>query len=247
MNADIPYLHCWVQLPHISDRTGVEEAYAFAIQSVKGRAIGFHCMLKSGAHYRNVPLHAISLTQGSATRSLENLAYWDCFTSKPAVTVFDYLKAHECNAYLPDHRVESGEYLFTVDWLPDDSAHPGWLLEPDQNKCGHVIALESGSVAMLPTNKIAWKDGYFIGAKPSPQKNGYTAQHQVYRAESCQRDFSRTSDYFYADRAEPSPCQDSSQTNSTLTDEEREAVKHFAKEFKGKNAATLLGLLERTK
>lgn len=33
----------------------------------------------------------------------------------------------------------------------------------------------------------------------------------------------------------------------TLTDAEREAVEHFAREFRGPNAATLRGLLERLK
>ena len=33
--------------------------------------------------------------------------------------------------------------------------------------------------------------------------------------------------------------------DGTLTDEEREAVAHIAREFKGKNAATLRGLLKR--
>lgn len=197
MNADIPYLRCWVHSDEISSHTGKEEAYAFAIQSVRGRALGLHCMLRSGAHYRNVPLHAIALHTDTEKRRAGDLAYWDCFTSKPIVTVFDYLREHECEAYLPDHRVERGLYLFTVDWLPDDACHPGFVMEPDQNKCGHVIALESGNLAMLPTNKIAWLDGYFIGKSPNPRAQGYVVQTTVHHAESSSRDFSKSSAYFY--------------------------------------------------
>lgn len=197
MNADIPYLHCYVRLGEISEREGFEEAYAFAIQSMKGRAIGLHCMLRSGAHYRNVPLHAICTNQKADERHVDELAYWDCFSSKPIVTVFDYLRDHECIAMLPGSRQERGVYLFTVDWLPDDAARPGWITQPDQNKCGHFISLESGNIAMLPTNKIAWCDGYWIGANPNPQAQRYVVQTAEYHAESCSRDFSKSDGYFY--------------------------------------------------
>lgn len=175
----------------------MEEAYAFAVQSVRGRALGLHCMLRSGAHYRNVPIHAISTHQAAPRRSVSDLAYWDCFSSKPIVTVFDFLRDHECVAALPNGVREPGVYLFTVDWLPDDASHPGFILEPDQNKCGHVLALHCGNIAMLPTNKIVWRDGYWIGADPHPEKAGYRVQDKVYQAEYCIRDFSKSEAYFY--------------------------------------------------
>lgn len=197
MNADIPYLHCWVRLELISDNIGVEEAYAFAIQSIYKRTIGFHVMLRSGAHYRNVPLHAITINPDSEPMELHNLAYWDCFSNNPVVTTFDYLRDHECYAILPDDSRVEGIYLFTIDWLPDDATKPGFILTPDQNKCGHIIALDNGNIAMLPTNKIAWRDGYFIGADPNPQDMNYKVQTKIYQAESCARDFSKSEKYFY--------------------------------------------------
>jgi hypothetical protein len=196
MNADIPYIHCWVDLLDIAGRPGCEEAYAFAVQSVRGRALGFHCMMKSGAHYRNVPLHAVTLHQCAIRRSVSDLAYWDCFSSKPIVTVFDYLREHECTAILP-YGKEDGVYLFTVDWLPDDSVHAGFIQQPDQNKCGHVIALHSGHLCMVPTNKVLWMDGYFIGNDPHPESIGYRVQTHIYQAENCSRDFSKADTYFY--------------------------------------------------
>lgn len=204
MNADIPYFHCYVRLEHISQKQGHEEAYAFAVQSLKGRAIGLHCMLKSGAHYRNVPLHAVCTDQNAEPRRLGELAYWDCFSSKPVVTVFDYLRDHECIAILPEGRRERGVYLFTVDWLPDEPVRPGWILQPDQNKCGHFISLESGNVCMLPTNKIAWCDGYWIGSNPNPQSRQYVVQKDTYHAESSSRDFSKSDGYFYESSGQPS-------------------------------------------
>jgi hypothetical protein len=197
MNADIPYLHCLVRRKEIASGDGWEEAYAFAIQSVRGRALGFHVMLQSGAHYRNVPLHAISTNRSAPLYRPHDLAYWDCFSNKPLVTVFDYLRDHECAAILPSGVRMQGVYLFTVDWLPDDAAHPGFILQPDQNKCGHVLSLRDGNLAMLPTNRVIWRDGYFCGRDPHPEGQGYVVQSRVYQAESCERDFSKSDTYFY--------------------------------------------------
>lgn len=201
MNADIPYLRCNVRRSYISNGSGFEEAYAFAIQSVPGRALGFHVMLKSGAHYRGVPIHAISLSLG-AGRPLEECQLWDCFSSRPVVTVFSYLRDHEADCYLRSAKV-SGQYLFTVDWLPDSPERPGWTLQPEQNKCAHVLALEDGNICALPTNRIAWKDGYFVGRNPCPRTMGYTVQDEVYQAESCAFDVSQDERYVYGPLAGP--------------------------------------------
>lgn len=195
MNADIPYLSCYVRLPFISSKQGCEEAYAFAIQSIAGRALGFHVMLKSGAHYRNVPIHAIS-TRPGPDRKLSDCQLWDCFSCKPVVTVFSYLKDHEANCYLKSGMV-TGQYLFTVDWLPDSWERPGFTMTPEQNKCAHVLELEDGNLAALPTNRIAWKDGFFCGKNPDPRSQGYMVQRDVYQAESSDWDASKDDRYFY--------------------------------------------------
>ena len=202
MNQDIPTFRCWVRLPHIADATGTEEAYAFAIQSIKGRALAFHVMLKSGAHYRGVPIHAIALSQYAAEPSLGDCQLWDCFSSSPVVTVFDYLRDHQCTCYTRSVP-QNGVYLFTVDWLPDSATTPGFVLLPEQNKCAHVIALDDGNLCALPTNRIAWRDGYFIGSKPNPRAKGYRVQSEVYQSESCDWDVTRDDRYTYD--AEPRP------------------------------------------
>lgn len=199
MNADIPTLRCWVRLPFISNRTGVEEAYAFAVQSIKGRAIGFHCMLRSGAHYRGVPIHAIALSPDAAESSLADCQLWNCFSYRPVVTVFDYLCDHYCTAYTRSGPA-SGMYLFTVDWLPDSAERPGFVMLPDQNKCAHIIALDNGNLCALPTNRIAWKDGYFIGKNPNPREMEYKVQSEVHQPESSDWDVSQDERYMYEEK-----------------------------------------------
>lgn len=196
MNADIPTLKAYVRLPFVSDKYGYEECYAFGIQSVKGRALGFHIMTKSGAHYRNVPIHGLATNKSVAGRSLQQSQLWDCFSSRPVVHVFDYLKDHEAICHLRGSD-ERATYLFTVDWLPDDNVHTGFILQPDQNKCAHVMALDSGNLAALPTNRIAWTDGYFIGRKPDPRSQGYKVQSEIYQAEDASFDVSGAEEYMY--------------------------------------------------
>ena len=194
MNADIPYLKCFVRGSFIANG-GLEEAYAFGIQSIPGRALGFHVMLKSGAHYRNVPIHAIT-TRASTARPLTDCQLWDCFSAKPVVTVFSYLRDHEAECFLRSCKV-AGHYLFTVDWLPDSWERPGFTMTPEQNKCAHVLELSDGNLVALPTNRIAWKDGYFVGSRPDPKAMGYRVQEEVDHSESSGWDVSKDASYFY--------------------------------------------------
>jgi hypothetical protein len=158
-------------------------------------------MLRSGAHYRNVPIHALALDPEAPQRRLGDLQLWDSFSSKPVVHVFDYLRDHECICYLRNGEQEEGTYLFTVDWLPDSEESPGFVLLPEQNKCAHVIALDDGNLCALPTNRIAWRDSYFIGSNPDPKSAGYQVQKTVYQAEDSCWDVSGDDGYMY----EPSP------------------------------------------
>jgi len=174
----------------------VEEAYAFGISSVPGRALAFHCMMNSGAHYRHVPIHALALHPDAPHRSLGDCQLWDCFGFHAEVHVFSYLRDHECIAHMRSGD-EDGVYLFTVDWLPDSWDRPGFVMQPEQNKCAHVLALDDGNLAALPTNRISWKDGYFIGRTPNPRASGYRVQDSVYQAEDSAFDVSGTQHLFY--------------------------------------------------
>lgn len=206
MHADIPYLRCWVRREFISKEDGLEEAYAFAVQSLPGRCLGFHCMLKSGAHYRNVPIHAICTDPEARAIGLEDCQLWDCFSYRPIVHVFQYLQDHEAICYTRGGETNA-TYLFTVDWLPDSPERPGFILRPEQNKCAHVLETEDGNLLALPTNRIAWKDAYFIGSAPNPKAAKYTVQERVYQAEDSAFDVSGDERYFYACKLNSRPVQ----------------------------------------
>lgn len=193
MNADIPPRPVWIPRQYIiNDGCGFEDGVVFGIQSWKGRALQFHVLLKSGAHFRHVPLHWLYTApleeyKPQTVYSLEDLQLWDCFSYRPVVTVFDMLRDYECDAILRDKTKVSGTYWFTVDWLPDSDERSGWLHIPEQNKLAHVIVLDNGQVACLPTNRVAFKDAYFIGNTPDPGAKRYKTIAAVWSSENCDR------------------------------------------------------------
>lgn len=199
MNADIPPLKIWLHTPKLTDDSTwpitnpetqpTEEAYAFAIQSYKGRALQFHCLLQSGAHFRHIPLHWLRHTPipCNVTYTLPDLQLWDCFSYKPVVTVFDMLRDYQCDAILKDKTRVNAKYWFSIDWLPDTDTKSGFLLQPDQNKLAHVVLLANGQIAALPTNRIAFKDAFYIGNQPKPETRGYRTIASVWSAEDCNR------------------------------------------------------------
>jgi len=201
MNADIPPLKVWIEGKHLGLKKGYEHGYAFAIQSYKGRALQFHVLLESGAHFRHVPLHWLLHNVGARSTnelSLPLLQLWDCFSYRPIVTVFDLLKSYQCDCILKDENMVQGTYWFTVDWLPDSESESGFLLQPDQNKCAHVILLDNGQIAALPTNRVVFKDAFFIGNKPDAIAKQYRTSDTIHTAEDCHRwSVANTDEVFY--------------------------------------------------
>lgn len=201
MNADIPPLKVTLKTNNLTGEKSeaeTETGYAFAIQSYKGRALQFHVLMESGAHFRHVPLHWLQHDTVHKPLPLNLLQLWDCFSYKPVVTVFDFIRDYECQAILKDKSTHHASYWFTVDWLPDSDSRAGVLLEPEQNKCCHVVLLANGQVAALPTNRLVFKDAFFIGNKPTAATKGYATIAEKWTAESCERwSVAETDEVFY--------------------------------------------------
>lgn len=190
MNANIPPLKVWISKTLLTNgqEQGIEHGYAFAVQSYKGRALQFHVLLQSGAHFRHIPLHWLfHKPEVNEGYKLEQLQLWDCFSYKPLVTVFDMLRDYQCEAILKDKTHVSATYYCTIDWLPDSDIESGFLLQPDQNKCAHLLMLDNGQIGCLPTNRVVFKDAFFIGNVPTATTCKYQTLDTVWNAETCDR------------------------------------------------------------
>jgi hypothetical protein len=209
VNANIPTIGVFVKneyLFNLEKGGGFTEGYAFGIRSARGRAIGFHVMLKTGAHWRNLPINALwwyKPSKKTKSYTLEELELWDCFTEKVQVIQWDYLQGHECNCWLRNKEVVPGEYFCSVEWLKDGNPDTSFINIPDQDKCAHIIKLDNGQLAALPTNRVEFKDAYFIGNKPTASKEGYIVNTHVWSAETCNRwSVSEECGVFYLDEEE---------------------------------------------
>jgi hypothetical protein len=171
LNSDIPTF--WAYLDegflHDSHPTGVDGMLVevFAVTSIPRRCLMFSVMSEMGSQHARVPIHYLRLdVPGSvvATHPLDWLQLWDCFSPYFTVVRHDYLKNSRCTVVMKDKSVESGKYLFTLDWLNGPDHQTGYSEIAAGHKSGHVIALDCGRLACQPNNRVIWHDGgAFIG------------------------------------------------------------------------------------
>ena len=189
LNANIPVLYAQVRKEYLYDLQShhgeVEECVIFALASLAGKAVLFHCLLPNGAVYYRLAISAFiqrtfDISQVPRMR-LDELELWNSFSYYPAVTTFDFLAGQECKYLGKDKKFYTGEYLFTIDW-----AHPEPnILDvdhseiPQEHKCGHFIALNNGNYAIQPNNRMLWHLGNFTTKNEWPDYKTQTSEWSV--------------------------------------------------------------------
>ena len=189
LNANIPVLYAQVRKEYLYDLQShhgeVEDCVIFALASLAGKAVLFHCLLPNGAIYYRLPISAFiqrtfDISQVPRMR-LDELELWNSFSYYPAVTTFDFLAGQECKYLGKDKKFYTGEYLFTIDW-----AHPEPnILDvdhseiPQEHKCGHFIALNNGNYAIQPNNRMLWHLGNFTTKNEWPDYKTQTSEWSV--------------------------------------------------------------------
>jgi len=86
-----------------------------------------------------------------------------------------------CEVVLRSGDKVPGSYMFTLDWHgsidAEDVGDLGW-------KCGHIIALDDGNIAVQPNNRIRWMEPSFINPDaewpPKYKTIGYTMTCEKY-------------------------------------------------------------------
>jgi hypothetical protein len=208
MHGNTPTVQVFVKnkfLYDMDDVDGFTEAYIFGVKSERQKALCFHAVLKTGAHWRGLPLHSLwwKMPETDHEYSLEQLQLWDCFTEKIQIIQWDYLCNYDCECFLRTKNAVSGKYMFSIEWLKDSNPDTSFTSIPDQNKCAHIIALENGQIAALPTNRILFKDAFFIGNKPNASEKGYKVSTKNWCSETCDRwSVSEDNSVFYKDEEE---------------------------------------------
>ena len=157
MNCDIPYFSCYMKKEFLYNLTKghgeFEPCVVFAVCSLEGRALLFHVLLKNGAQYARVPIHALVHKKTAPSHNLEELEVYDCMSYDVVVNEFDYLSGMRVSVFTKSGDVLKGRYMFTIDWygsVPSEA--------PDIHKNCHVIQLDNGCYAGQPNNRIIWHD-----------------------------------------------------------------------------------------
>jgi hypothetical protein len=130
-----------------------EPCVVFAVCSLESRALLFHVLLKNGAQYARVPIHALVHKKEAPSYNLEELEVYDCMSYDVVVNEFDYLSDMRVNVFTKSGDVLKGRYMFTVDWYGSVPAEA-----PDIHKNCHIIELDNGCYAAQPNNRIIWQD-----------------------------------------------------------------------------------------
>lgn len=175
MNHPITPIKIHVRLDRLTQnaKSGHEPAYWFGISSRRGMAIGAHLLTQSGAHIRHVPLSWLA-ARPDVPEPDHPTQLWECFSNQAEVVQFPFLDNYACTAY-PDHAKPGihGRLLFTIDFLPDGNPDITLCRDAEQGKLAHVIVTDAGHFIAMPTNRVVFRDGFFIGTKPAARSMGY--------------------------------------------------------------------------
>jgi hypothetical protein len=169
LNHNIRPISCFLKkeyLYNLEEHHGeLMNCHLFGISSIKGRALGLHAFLETGAVFYRLPLSAFVWKKDAQPDvALDMLQTWDQLGYHIAVIEYDFLKELNGRVFLKDRSIARCEYMFTVDFCHPD---PGYLNttfveSPDDHKCQHFVKLDNGYYGVYPNNKILWEEVAFV-------------------------------------------------------------------------------------
>jgi len=178
-SGDIPkHQYCFVERKYLNpDITGVERCCWFGIVAHTGRVWGCHVLLESGAVYRQVPPHALSVVENPPEWRPWQAQQWDCYGEQFSVIAYKTLYGLDLKARIGKELEVDGTYLFTA--VPVGDAYSE---TPDQDKEFVFAWLDNGRLTIQPTNRVLFMDKSFT-ATPAAWPNHLRPLSKVYHAE----------------------------------------------------------------
>jgi len=137
--------------------------YVFGVKATINRPLSFHCQLKNGALFWNLPIsafvHKADFEPMGATEqeTLSNQLWWDCQSNDISVIVFAYLQGYTVECRARNRKWYRGRYLFSIDGYHADLNHVpvGYASDTDE-KVYHFIELDNGNYCAYPNNYLRW-------------------------------------------------------------------------------------------
>lgn len=160
-NCDLPkHIYAFLRtefVNNLADGThGLIPCVIFAVESLPGRAVGFHVLREDGALVAQVPIHALCHRADAPQMKLNDLQKWDCFGFWITAIEFEYLYELEFGYRKSGGDIETGAYICTLDFLDN-----GFSDAPEQHKNFHLLKLDNGNFALQPNNRCRVIDRSF--------------------------------------------------------------------------------------
>jgi len=174
------YVKCDMEFVSDGQKQGIEDVVWFGLTAIPGRAWGCTIMLKCGALYRGLPLHALAHGEIAIMDwDINDAQRWDCFGWNFSVLEYDYLMGLSCKVWIASRKTwEVGRYLFTAEPYGD-----GFSMSPSQTKSHHFIALNNGRITAVPGNNVLWRESSFTTQSEKPK--WLRTQSQVWNGEEA--------------------------------------------------------------
>lgn len=152
-HVEVAPFRVWVHHKYFYDMENVEaEPYVrcvvFAVSSYQGHEPTFVVRtLREGGIFHYIPVRALaSIKKPTFDIAEGHLCYHNCPDFWISVNQYRYLCGKVMVTFVrPEQKVISGEYILTVDW-------------PQANQNMHLIALDSGQFAWVPSHKVLFRN-----------------------------------------------------------------------------------------
>ena len=147
-------LHDWAP-QHVG---AFEEAMLVAAAAIEARAIAFRVILRNGAMWKRLPIHAICFKPCDPIAP-HVAAYWDAFSYGVVFHHHRLMRHFKPSARCRDGVVRHGRYLGTLDFYGESYAE-----EPSEEKDAHLIAADDGPLLAMPNNRVLWQQSSWTKA-----------------------------------------------------------------------------------
>lgn len=157
---DTPFTYCLVRNEFLHNQEhghgDYTEACIFGVVALEGRVPLFSAMLRNGAQWARLPLHAFCF-QPCEPLPLTALCLWDSLSYDVTAHEYGFLSTLRADVFCGDGVTRPGEYLFTLDWCKSSYSEM-----PDQHKQHTLLRLDTGHIAAMPGNRLRWKEPSWI-------------------------------------------------------------------------------------
>jgi hypothetical protein len=200
LNHNLPDWSCYIRneflYNHQQGHGEVTKCDVHSVASMEKRVPLFECFLENGVNWTRRPLHSLCWKPDAEIEPLNQIMYWDCFSSYIDVQRRNRLAGLKAELIRPDNTKVQGDYMFTLDWGFENKAMTDFnYSETPEHKCAHLFKVETGNYYAYPNNRIIWYDSAWTFNRIS-KNPGYEIDTNIYSVENT-RTFETSNHYIY--------------------------------------------------